>query len=134
MGFVNKFNRGVAKVKSEMAANGNPAPIFDVNKRTEFRVTLRPADSEDDKINDNRNELKRIPGKGGDKINDDRNDDRKIIEAISQQPGIQRKELAREIGISLPTLDRRLKALKTGNNPQIEHRGSNKTGGWFIKS
>jgi ATP-dependent DNA helicase RecG len=42
MGYVNKFNRGIAKVKAEMEINGNPPPIFDVNKRTEFRVTLRP--------------------------------------------------------------------------------------------
>ena len=43
MGYVNKFNRGIAKVKSELEKNGNPPPIFDYIKRTEFRVTLRPA-------------------------------------------------------------------------------------------
>ena len=43
MGYVNKFNRGIAKVKDEMLRNGNPEPIFDVNHITEFRVTLRPS-------------------------------------------------------------------------------------------
>ena len=33
-------------------------------------------------------------------------------------------------------MDRMLKELKSGDGdyPQIEHRGSDKTGGWFIKS
>ena len=130
MGFVNKFNRGIAKVKSEMAANGNPAPIFDVNKRTEFRVTLRPADSAGENRNENRNELK----SPGENRNENRNENRKILEVISQYPGIQRKEPSQRTGLSRGTLDRKLKELKSGNNPQIEHRGSNKTGGWFIKS
>ena len=132
MGYVNKFNRGITKVKAEMVANGNPVPIFDVNKRTEFRVTLRPADSVVDDRNDKRNELE-LPT---DKRNDKRNDKRKIVEIISQNPGIQRKELSQKSGIPLPTLDRMLKELKSGNGdfPQIEHRGSDKTGGWFIKS
>ena len=134
MGFVNKFNRGIAKVKSEMAANGNPAPIFDVNKRTEFRVTLRPADSAVEKRNEKRNELESSAEKRNEKRNAERNAERKILEVISQYPGIQRKELSQRTGLSRGTLDRKLKELKTGNNPQIEHRGPDKTGGWFIKS
>ena len=116
MGFVNKFNRGISKVKLEMAANGNPAPIFDVNKRTEFRVTLRPAEH------------------AGENRNENRNENRKILEIISLYPDIQRKELAQRTELSRGTLDRKLRELKSGNNPQIEHRGSDKTGGWFIKS
>ena len=142
MGFVNKFNRGVAKVKSEMAANGNPAPIFDVNKRTEFRVTLRPAESPVDERNGNqngnRNEQETPVGSRSGNRNGNRNGDRNnrqiIIETISQNPGIQRKELSRKTGILPRTLDRMLKDLKSGDYPQIEHRGSDKTGGWFIKS
>jgi ATP-dependent DNA helicase RecG len=130
MGFVNKFNRGISKVKLEMAANGNPAPIFDVNKLTEFRVTLRPADHAGENRNENRNEHE-LPGENR---NENRNENRKLLEIISQYPGIQRKELAQRTGLSRGTLDRKLRELKSGNNPQIEHRGSNKTGGWFIKS
>ena len=40
LGMVNKYNRGIAKVNRELAANGNPSAQFDVNKLTEFRVTI----------------------------------------------------------------------------------------------
>ena len=40
LGMVNKYNRGIAKVKQELEKNGNPAAQFDVNKLTEFRVTI----------------------------------------------------------------------------------------------
>ena len=43
LGFVNRFNRGIATVRDELAQNGNPPAVFDVNKRTEFRVTVRAA-------------------------------------------------------------------------------------------
>ena len=43
MGLVNKFNRGIAKVRTELDKNGNPPPYFDVNHSTVFRVTLLPA-------------------------------------------------------------------------------------------
>jgi len=40
LGFVNKYNRGIAKVNRELDKNGNPPAQFDVNKKTEFRVTI----------------------------------------------------------------------------------------------
>ena len=184
MGFVNKFNRGIAKVKAEMAANGNPAPIFDVNKRTEFRVTLRPAHTADENLNENLNELKTPVGNLNENLNEhinelktpvgnlngnrngnrngsrngnrngsrngnrngnrngsrngnrngNRNDKQAIIDVIAKYPGIQRKELSRKTGILLRKLDRLLKELKSDGFPQVEHRGPDKTGGWFIKT
>ena len=40
LGMVNKYNRGIAKVNRELVTNGNPLAQFDVNKLTEFRVTI----------------------------------------------------------------------------------------------
>ena len=40
LGMVNKYNRGIAKANKELEKNGNPKAEFDVNKRTEFRVTI----------------------------------------------------------------------------------------------
>ena len=40
LGMVNKYNRGIAKANRELEKNGNPTARFDVNKRTEFRVTI----------------------------------------------------------------------------------------------
>ena len=93
-----------------------------------------PADSADEKRNEKRNELESSVEKRNEKRNAEQNAERKILEVIFQYPGIQRKELSQRTGLSRGTLDRKLKDLKTGNNPQIEHRGPDKTGGWFIKS
>ena len=40
LGMVNKYNRGIAKANRELEKNGNPVAQFDVNKLTEFRVTI----------------------------------------------------------------------------------------------
>ncbi len=50
LGMVNKYNRGIAKANRELEKNGNPTAKFDVNKRTEFRVTIL-ARSESGQIN-----------------------------------------------------------------------------------
>ena len=42
LGMVNKYNRGIAKANKELEKNGNPKAQFDVNKLTEFRVTVMP--------------------------------------------------------------------------------------------
>lgn len=40
LGMVNKYNRGIAKANKELEKNGNPMAQFDINKLTEFRVTI----------------------------------------------------------------------------------------------
>ncbi len=50
LGVVNKYNRGVTKANRELEKNGNPPAQFDVNKLTEFRVTVL-ARSESGQIN-----------------------------------------------------------------------------------
>lgn len=62
-------------------------------------------------------------------------DETRILELISTYPGIQRRELCEKSGISLRSLARLLKKMTSDpQNAQIEHRGSNKTGGWFRRT
>ena len=49
LGMVNKYNRGIAKANRELEKNGNPLAQFDINKLTEFRVTIM-ARSENNRI------------------------------------------------------------------------------------
>jgi len=139
MGYVNKFNRGISKVKAELEKNGNPPPVFDVNKRTEFRVTLRPVPDNrdkqalflpDGKINEPLNE----PNGKINLVNGKISGEKKIIHAIAEHPGIKREGLFLETQIPLRTIDRILRRLRDGADARIEYRGSRKTGGWFIKS
>lgn len=41
--YVNMFNRGIERVKTMLKNNGNPQPIFNVNKITAFEVMVRPS-------------------------------------------------------------------------------------------
>ncbi|AEE48061.1 RNA-binding domain-containing protein [Haliscomenobacter hydrossis] len=40
MGYVNKFNRGIETAKQELAANGNPEPVFEYTLPLHFGVTI----------------------------------------------------------------------------------------------
>ena len=125
MGYVNKFNRGIAKVKNELERNGNPLPVFDYNKRTEFRVTLCPANGEiNGEITTSNGEIKPEVG--------EINGEMKILEAITENPGIKRDRLRSITGISLRTIDRIVKRLT--NDEKIEYRGSKRTGGWYVRT
>lgn len=77
-----------------------------------------------------------IPNKGNrdayDKVNDTLNDSvMTTYTIIRSNPGIQRKGIANISGRSVAAIGRHLAILmKEG---LIEHRGSNKTGGYFVK-
>lgn len=161
LGFVNKFNRGIAKVKTELQKNGNPPPVFDVNKLTEFRVTLCPSvgeiNSEVGTINGTINgmingtingEVGTINGEngginGGIKATNDEigtinaksgtiNGEIKIKAIIGLKPGIKREGLLLETKIPLRTIARILQRLK--QQGVVEYRGSKRTGGWFPRT
>ena len=141
MGYVNKYNRGIAKVKTEMENNGNPAPLFDVNKLTEFRVTLLPS-SKLQLVTQNE-ELKLENGELNEelKTKNGRSKKRKkdipelILQILSEKPGLQRQEIADILNISISTLDRHIKKMtENSKTARIEHRGDRKHGGWFPKS
>lgn len=74
---------------------------------------------------------------GNDKVNDSRNDKvndsvNKTYQIIKANPGIQRKGISELIGKSIPTVDRHIALLaKSG---LIEHRDSDKTGGYYVVS
>ena len=115
-----------------MERNGNPSPVFDCNRQTEFRVTLRPATGG---IN---GEI--TPSTGG--INGEitppngeiklKNGEMQIWDAISKNPGIKRDRLQMLTGIPLRTIDRIVKRLTAVQ--KIEYRGSKRTGGWYVRT
>ena len=46
MGYVNKFNRGIARVQKELVENGNGRAAFTVDKVTVFSVNVTNAKAE----------------------------------------------------------------------------------------
>ncbi len=53
----------------------------------------------------------------------------KLVALVKTHPGINRKNLARELGVADKTVDRAISSLKE----KIERRGSKKTGGYYCK-
>ncbi len=41
--YVNMFNRGIQRVKNLLQENGNPEPVFNVDKITAFEVVVKPS-------------------------------------------------------------------------------------------
>ena len=73
---------------------------------------------------------------GDDRVNDSRNDSlsdsvNSTYQAIKANPGIQRKRISELTGKSIPTIDRHIALLAKSN--LIEHRDSDKTGGYYVK-
>ena len=67
-------------------------------------------------------------GKPHDRVNDRVNS---TYQAIMANPGIQRKRISELTGKSIPTIDRHIALLAKSN--LIEHRDSDKTGGYYAK-
>ena len=126
LGMVNKYNRGVAKTNRELEKNGNPVAQFDVNKRTEFRVTImiRPEsgtiDAKSGTINDKA------------KSYDTDSQDAAVLRIVSECPGIKKDKIFLRVQTSLRSVQRTLERLEAAD--KIEYRGSKRTGGWFVKT
>ena len=157
LGVVNKYNRGIAKANRELERNGNPKAQFDVNKLTEFRVTVlaRP-ESGTIKWHDGIKSGQINPGSGqinpesgqinpeSGQINpesgqikqakpyDTEAQDHATLEVIRNNPGIKLEAIFLEIRTSTRSVRRVLERLSA--NGKIEYRGSKRTGGWFVKT
>ena len=103
-----------------------PIPVRGTNDRVNDSRNDRVNDSRNDRVNDSRN----------DRINDSRNDRINssmmvTLTIVRSNPGIQRKGISDISGKSISTIDRHLAILvKEG---LIEHRDSDKTGGYYAK-
>lgn len=117
LGMVNKYNRGIAKANKELEKNGNPKAQFDVNKLTEFRVTIV--------ANGKIGQIKSV------KAYDTEGQDSAVLEIIRNKPGIKMEAIFLEIRTSTRSVRRVLERLSKDN--KIEYRGSKQKGGWLVK-
>ncbi|MCG8310793.1 MAG: DUF977 family protein [Cytophagales bacterium] len=118
LGYVNQFNRGIARVKLELKDNGNPAPIFDYDKIGVFGVTVFSTFHEDVEVE-----------KGSGKSSE--NTREKIIGLINENPQITISKMAEIIGITNKGIEKQIKILRESG--LIERQGSSKFGTWKVK-
>lgn len=102
-------------------AQGVPEPEYEVKGgfvTIVFRRLVGNVYDKDDRGNDSRN----------DNLSDSVNNTYLTIKA---NPGIQRKRISELTGKSIPTIDRHIALLAKAS--LIEHRDSDKTGGYYVK-
>ena len=124
------WGRGILNIFTCCKEAGLPEPEYDfvthfVCLTIRFKSPLTPRLS-GDKVNDNQN----------DRLNDNRIDRlsdsvKKTYQIIRDNPGIQRKKISELADKSIPTIDRHLAILV--KEYVIEHRDSDKTGGYYAK-
>ncbi|MDE7090560.1 MAG: winged helix-turn-helix transcriptional regulator, partial [Bacteroidales bacterium] len=79
--------------------------------------------------------MKRAKGTptNNDRLNDRLNSrEKRVLQVLSETPGLRTNELSSLVEVSIPTLSRTMKNLI--NLGLIEYRGAKKTGGYFIVS
>ena len=112
LGYVNKFNRGIARVQEELVENGNGKADFDVGKFTVFSVI----------VNDNTAE--ETSSKTSPKTSP------KILDAIITNSSISIKELSELVGISAKGVKWQIAKLK--KEGVIKREGSSRRGKWIV--
>lgn len=121
MGKIETWGRGVDKVVWECRKHGCPKPQYSVNPGEPGDIMVR-VDAAPDAIVADRAES---DGPITEAIS------KAINEAIKRSPGINKPKLAKLLGKSKATVERAISGLISSS--RIEHRGSKKTGGYFLK-
>jgi len=123
MGYVNRFNRGIATARANLVSNGNPVAEFDINKLGIFGVRIKEKFVH--------RFTPPIGGVNGGVNNlDDLSEEDKIYKIIENNGGIRTPILCELTGLTQRTIERNLNQLKKKN--LISFKGSYKTGGYYI--
>lgn len=117
MGYVNMFNRGVARVQTQLEANGNGRADFVVDRITTFGVNIKDA-SLNDVVGTETTTKTTIKTTT------------KIVEIIAKNPQISRQELAEMFNITLYGIDWHLRKLR--EDGIIKREGGSRNGKWIV--
>lgn len=124
--YVKEFGEGIDRMFNEMANAGLPAPEY-VDNAFMLNVTIRNGKEagSDGSINGSNDSIS-----GSINLENLTDTERKVYQAILNDPQITRNSLIEMLGLSIRTVDRAIKSLKEKN--AIKRIGSNKTGYWSI--
>lgn len=139
LGYVNRFNRGIARVKKELVNNGNPDAIFDYKSIGVFGVTVydtldNARNKEEPTINAENAKKKswvktkhELGEKLGEKLGET---EWLLLEMISENSSISIVDMAKKIQKSTTTIENNLKKLR--DREIVLHIGPAKGGSWKI--
>jgi ATP-dependent DNA helicase RecG len=124
MGYVNRFNRGIATAQANLLSNGNLEAEFDINTIGIFEVRMK-----EKKLHSFTPPIGGVSGGvNGGVI--DLTQEEEILKILSIHKGIRTPQLCELTGFSKRTIERFLNQLKKKN--LILFKGSSKTGGYFL--
>ena len=125
LGFANRFSRGVARVEKELEENGNGKPKFDLSLKTAFAVTeFKSKRAENIRFNSHEYV--------NDQLNDQLNDkEKEVLRLISENEGKTAKYISQFYTQKPVTFRRHLRSLVAKG--LVEHRGSKRNGGFFLR-
>lgn len=131
-GLMEAWGRGIPDIFGECKAAGLPKPVFEVVPgfvclTIRFKNPLAPYlnGRENEGINEGVNDG------ANEGVNDLDAALKQVYSIIKTTPGIKTNQISDKIGRSTATVERYLSALK--KKDLIEHRGSAKTGGYYVK-
>lgn len=130
LGYVNRFNRGIGRVKKELADNGNPEAVFDYKKIGVFGVTVYDAIYRTMKtLSAETGKFSITPKETTFSVS--MKNPEKILALIEDDKHVTIPEIADKIGISVKGVEKIISVLK--KEDRIERLGSRKTGYWSVK-
>jgi ATP-dependent DNA helicase RecG len=119
MGLIERYGSGIHRILEACQGADLPQPLFE-NFSGGFRIKFMMAEQT---IKTKNTQSVAEAGTLNGTLND------RIGKLIKKQPGVQRKDIIKEIGVPVRTVARALAELASGK--KIEHRGSKKAGGYW---
>lgn len=134
LGYVNRFNRGIERVKQELKENNNPNPVFDIKSLASFRVTVKDNFKQTIKASGEIDSFEKKMLKFGRNSEEIRkkygNTALEILKIILEKPDSSAQAMATIVDVTSRTIEKKLAALK--EEGIIERVGSTKKGYWEI--
>lgn len=113
LGYVNRYNRGIARVRRELKENGNPDAVFDYKNLGVFGVTVFDALFDKDSVE--KTSVKTSV---------------KILEYIRKNPNITIPEIAEKLDKTARTIEMAISTLK--KKGKLKRIGPDKGGHWEV--
>ena len=117
LGFVNRFSRGIIRVKEELKENGNGEPEFSLDLGTAFLV-VEPISAE---------ALKYYPSEEKKELSEM---EKRVLEVIAGKPSATYAFISDNLGISETSVYNAVRHLKTGE--WIKRKEGKKYGSWVV--
>ncbi|MBA7527482.1 hypothetical protein ES705_19658 [subsurface metagenome] len=133
LGYVNRYNRGIERVRRELKENGNPDAVFDYKKLGVFGVTVMDVLFDKDSLDKTGEETREKTGvkswvktkkRLGEKLG---KTEWRILEIVYDDSSISIVKMAEIIGISTTAIENNIKKLKNkkySDTQRICKRGS----------